>query len=317
MPMREEAVQLSKIMKATIRDLLTRLIDYAGLFPPAELDMQSAVRNYDLYRKGKNSRWLGRFIVPAARLDEFESAAEGILPDGGWEGDDFWRLSALIGPDLSADLGKIAGFNRKYARLDSTAGVAIIDAVEIKAATASEIERAKKLVPEKTTAFFEIPIHEDPMELIRAIGAMEAFAKVRTGGITADAFPSSQKLARFLAVCTEEDVGFKATAGLHHPLRSVNRLTYEPDSESALMHGFLNVFLAAGFAQNGMDAVQLVEVLEETSPEAFRFEQDSVFWRDEMLVVAHLRNTRNLFAMSFGSCSFTEPVEDLQRLRLL
>ncbi len=304
-------------MKATIRDLLTRLIDYAGLFPPAELDMQSAVRNYDSYRKGKDSRWLGRFIVPAARLEEFESAADGILPDGGWEGDDFWRLSALIGADLSADLDRIAGFNRKHATLDSKAGVANIDAVELKAMTASEIERAKKLLPEKTEAYFEIPIHEDPTELIRAIGAVEAFAKVRTGGVTAEAFPSAENLARFLAFCAEEDVAFKATAGLHHPLRSENRLTYKADSESAWMHGFLNVFLAAGFAQNGLDAAQLAELLEETSLDAFRFEADSVFWRDEMLVIAHVRNTRNLFALSFGSCSFTEPIEDLQQLHLL
>ncbi|HMV48916.1 MAG TPA: hypothetical protein PLD20_01190 [Blastocatellia bacterium] len=258
--------------------------------------------------------------MPAARLAEFEDAAEGILPDGGWEGDDFWRLSALIGADLSADLSRIADFNLKHATLDSKVGVAIIDAVELKATTASEIERAKKLLPEKTEAYFEIPIHEDSKELaelIQAIGAVEAFAKVRTGGVVAEAFPSSKDLARFLAVCAEEDVAFKATAGLHHPLRSVNRLTYKADSASAWMHGFLNVFLAAAFAQNGMGAAQLAELLEETSLDAFRFEEDSVFWREEMLVVAHVRNTRNLFALSFGSCSFTEPVEDLQNLHLL
>ena len=304
-------------MKAIIRDLLTHLIDYAGLFPPATLDMQSAVKNYASYRKGENSRWLGRFIIPVARLEEFENAAEGLLPDGGWEGDDFWRLSALTGSDLSADLNKIAKFNHKYATLDSRAGVAIIDTIEAKAESSSEIVAAKKLTPEKLTTYFEIPIAQDPTELIQTIGVEGAFAKVRTGGVTADAFPASQNLARFIAACAEEDVAFKATAGLHHPLRSVNRLTYKPDSQSAMMHGFLNVFLAAAFAQNGLDVEQLAEILDETSPEAFRFDEGCVFWRDEILVVGHIRNARNLFSISFGSCSFTEPIEDLQRLQLL
>ncbi|MGH9800532.1 MAG: hypothetical protein ACRD82_09225, partial [Blastocatellia bacterium] len=249
-------------------------------------------------------------------LDEFEKAAEGILPDGGWEGDDFWRLTALAGSDLLSDLNRIASFNHKYATLDSGAGVAIIDTVEIKAERPAEIERATKLTPEKITAYIEIPIADDPSELIKTLAQTDARAKVRTGGVTADGFPSSSDLARFINTCADEDVPFKATAGLHHPLRSVNRLTYKPDSESALMHGFLNVFLAAAFAQNGMDAARLAEMLEETSPGAFRFEEDCVYWRDEMLVVAHIRNARHLFSIAFGSCSFTEPIEDLQRLRL-
>ena len=296
---------------------MTHLIDYAGLFPPAALDMQSAVKNYALYRKNTDSRWLGRFILPVAGLDEFENAVEGILPDGGWEGDDFWRLSALTGSDLSTDLSRIARFNHKYATLDSPVGVATIDTIETKAESSSEIVAAKRLVPEKLTTYFEIPIAQDPTELIRTIGEQGAFAKVRTGGVTADAFPTSQNLARFLAACAEEDVAFKATAGLHHPLRAVNRLTYKPDSQSAMMHGFLNVFLAAAFAQNGLGVGQLTAILEETSMEAFRFEEGCVYWRDEMLVVGHIRNARHLFSISFGSCSFTEPIEDLQRLNLL
>jgi hypothetical protein len=195
--------------------------------------------------------------------------------------------------------------------------VAIIDTIETKAESSSEIVAAKKLIPEKLTTYFEIPIHDDPTELIQTIGAEGAFAKVRTGGVTADAFPSSQNLARFLAICAKEDVGFKATAGLHHPLRSVNRLTYQPDSASAMMHGFLNVFLAAAFAQNGASVEQLVEILEETSLDAFQIEERSITWRNEMVVIGHIRNARSLFSTSFGSCSFTEPIEDLQRLQLL
>src|SRR5262245_53301203 len=124
----------------SLRDLLVGLIDYAGLFPPAALDMLTATRKYAECREGEYRWALGRFVVPVARLDEFEKAAEGILPDDGWEGNEFWRLSALGGADLSSDLNRVAEFNQKYATLDSSAGVAVIDTIEIKAARPADIE---------------------------------------------------------------------------------------------------------------------------------------------------------------------------------
>jgi hypothetical protein len=301
-------------MNFSLRDLLSGLIDYAGLFPPAALDMATAARRYADYREGEYRWALGRFVVPVARLDEFEKAAEGVLPTGGPEGGDFWRLTALGGADLSSDLNRIAEFNHKRA------GAAVIDAIEIKAARPAEVETAMKLAPAELAPYFEIPIKDGPSELaelIRAVAETEARAKVRTGGVTADAFPSSSNLARFIKVCAEEDVPFKATAGLHHPLRSVNRMTYAPDSASTMMHGFLNVFLAAAFAQNGTKADRLVELLEEKSHEAFQFDSGSVTWRGEMIVRGQLRNSRNLLAIAFGSCSFEEPVEDLKKIGLL
>ena len=301
----------------SLRDLLLSLIDYAGLFPPAALDMRTAARKYAEYREGEYRWALGRFIVPVARLDEFEKAAEGILPDGGWEGNDFWRLSALGGGDLSFDLNRIAEFNQIHSAPDSSACAAVIDTFEIKAGRAGDIEDAMKLTPENLTPYFEIPINGDPAELIKSIAETGARAKVRTGGVTADAFPSSFDLARFIKICAEEDVPFKATAGLHHQLRSVNKLTYAPDSASAMMHGFLNVFLAAAFAQNGMEVDRLVEALEEKSPEAFQFDSGGVTWRDEMIVRGQLRNSRSLLAIAFGSCSFEEPIDDLKKIGLL
>src|SRR5262245_46170681 len=304
-------------MYHSLRDLLLGLIDYAGLFPPAALDMPAAAREYAEYRESEYRWALGRFVIPVARLDEFEKAAEGVLPDGRREGNELWRLSALGGGDLSSDMNRIAEFNQKYAALDSAGGVAIIDTIEIKAERPADIENAMRLMPAKLTPYFEIPVGDDPAELIKNIAEFEARTKVRTGGVTAEAFPSSFNLARFIKICAEEDVPFKATAGLHHPLRSVNKLTYAPDSASAMMHGFLNVFLAAAFAQNGMDVDRLVELLEEKSAEAFQFDSGGVTWRDEMVVRGQLRNTRSLLAIAFGSCSFEEPIEDLKKIGLL
>src|SRR5262249_33686299 len=132
-------------MNHSLRDLLLGLIDYAGLFPPTALDMPTAARKYAGYRESEYRWALGRFVVPVARLDEFEKVADGILPSGAQENDDFWRLSALSGGDLSSDLNKIAEFNQKRA------GGAVIDTIEIKAGRAGDIENAMSLTPANLT----------------------------------------------------------------------------------------------------------------------------------------------------------------------
>jgi hypothetical protein len=277
------------------------LIDYAGLFPPAAMGISEAVRNYAGYHHGEHAWMLGRFILPLERLAEFEKEAAGYLPKGGEKA---WRLSVL-----DHDLEKITSFNRRSAER------VVIDTVEIKAAKVEDIQESMKSTPESITVYFEIPTANDPTDLIKAIAEAGARAKVRTGGVTEDAFPSSFNLSRFIKVCADEDVPFKATAGLHHPLRSINNLTYEPGSGATLMHGFLNVFLAACFAQNGMGIDQLIDLLEERSLDAFQFKEGSVHWRGQMIVKSHIRNARSLFAIAFGSCSFEEPIEDLKNLR--
>lgn len=133
-------------------------------------------------------------------------------------------------------------------------------------------------------------------------------AKIRTGGITPDAFPPAETIASFLRACKAADVAFKATAGLHHPLRCVKPLTYEPGAPTGTMHGFLNVFLAAAMLDHAE------EVLLESDPRAFTFDDDGASWRGVRVSVAGLAELRRTFAISFGSCSFEEPISDLQEL---
>jgi hypothetical protein len=293
-------------MLQSIRILLTGLIDYAGLFPPAALEMAMAVDHYATYREGPNSWMLGRFILPVARLAEFEAAASGRVGTT-----QTWQVSVIAGPDLPRDLEAIAQFNaRNEPRI-------VIDTIEIKASSPDSIPAAWQRLPPGLTAYFEIPLEDDLVPLVRTIANGSARAKVRTGSTVAEGFPSAAALARFIRICADEDVPFKATAGLHHPLRSVHDLTAQPGSDQALMHGFLNVFLAAAFAQTGMVTDRLTELLEESDLAAFHFEDDAVVWRGEMVVKGHLRNLRSLFAISFGSCSFEEPLDDLGKLGLM
>jgi hypothetical protein len=97
----------------------------------------------------------------------------------------------------------------------------------------------------------------------------------------------------------------------------VHRLTYQADSPSALMHGFLNVFLAATFLRAGMTPSVATELLEERSAGAIRFGSDGIEWREHRLNADAIASARQEFSISFGSCSFTEPVDDLQSLGLL
>ncbi|MFN7930831.1 MAG: hypothetical protein U0Y68_23480 [Blastocatellia bacterium] len=296
------------------RTLLEGAIDYAGLFPPASLGMQAAVTNYANYIAGEHAGLLGRFVVPVRRLSEFEDAADKLLPRGNPVYP--WRLSAIIGNDLLTELDEILDFNRFHAR-DEQAGAAVVDTVEMKVETVSNIQRAMYLIPRTLTTYFEIPITTNPAALIEAIGLARARAKVRTGGLTANAFPSLPDLARFLCLCAEGRVPFKATAGLHHALRGSYRLTYEPDTDSATMNGFLNVLLAMAFARFDFSDTELEELLVESSPTAFIFDEEGVQWRRHRLTRDQLELARRQIGMAFGSCSFEEPVKELQALKLL
>ncbi len=138
-----------------------------------------------------------------------------------------------------------------------------------------------------------------------------AFAKIRAGGVVPESIPTVDQLADFILRCAELDLPFKATAGLHHPIRASHPLTYEDGAPTAIMHGFLNLFLAAAFAWAGQQDIH--PLLSETDPGAFRFD-DRAHWRDWSLTTDEVTDARHHFAHSFGSCSFTEPLESLQQL---
>jgi hypothetical protein len=134
--------------------------------------------------------------------------------------------------------------------------------------------------------------------------------------VTTGAFPSAEMIARFLIACRENSVAFKATAGLHHPLRGDYRLTYADDSDRTTMYGYLNVFLAALFLDVGCSAADAVALLSERDITAFHFTDDAVKWRGFRADTDTVATFRE-HAASFGSCSFREPVDELQTLGLL
>jgi hypothetical protein len=301
--------------------LLRNLIDYAGLFPPASLPMSQSVANHDLYLQSEWNWILGRFIIPVARLNEFEQPFAALPTHVSGKGYHKWQLSALLGDDPEADVDRINEFNARMAdkprKADKKAGKsAVVELVEVKVANRGDIKRLAAIIPSHLATYFEIPLSGGEEECIAAAADSGRRAKIRTGGETADKFPDPESVTEFMLQCTAFNVPFKATAGLHHPLRSVRRFTYQPESASGMMHGFINVFLAAAFLRAGMAANLAVQLLEEQSPQAFRFTPEVVSWREHKLTRVEIAATRQN-AVSFGSCSFTEPVDDLKSLHLL
>ena len=294
----------------TLRSLLAGLIDYAGLFPPAGLGMPAATREYARQRASGDAWILGRFVVPVGRLDEMERAAEGFwLTTGGVP----WRLSVLTPGEPAEARRRIDAFQRIHVG----PGHAVIDAIEHKVDDPAGVAPAMAAFA-GLEAYFEIPHQQDPRPFMAALAEHGGLAKIRTGGITADAFPTSTEVARFILAASAADIPFKATAGLHHPLRGEYRLTYDDDSPSATMHGFLNVFLASAAVKAGGPGQEEVEaLLEEREVGAFSFTDGAVHWRHHKIDAATIATARAGFSTSYGSCSFREPVADLRELKLL
>ncbi len=287
-----------------LHTLLRRIIDYAGLFPPAGLDMTAAVAEYAEHRAGPHRWALGRFVVPATRLDELARVAEPSLANGG----EPWRLSALLGSDVGAGLAEVKGFNQAHA------GRAVVEAVEVKAGTPEEVWPLARPLSDYET-YVEIPITGGLSPLVNAVADSGFRAKVRTGGVTPDAFPADSDLAGFVWECLKQGAPFKATAGLHHPLFGIYPLTYERDAIRAPMFGFLNLFLMAALMARQTPGA--VDILVECTPQAFQFDAYGVSWKGHRLTELDFARLRRDVAISFGSCSFREPIADLQSLGLL
>jgi hypothetical protein len=289
---------------SAVRSLLGHIVDYAGLFPPASLDMTTAMRNYLEYRREPSSWMLGRFVAPVARLEELRSELERqrVSIDGPV------AISATAGADVVGDMATVRAFNR------GNAGLARIETLEARLSTPEAIEQAASEARGELELFAEVPADPDPKTLIATVARAGVAAKIRTGGTTPDAFPSAASVVRFIRRCLEAGIPFKATAGLHHPLRAEYPLTYEPAAPRGVMFGFVNVFVAAALLRNGVSDAEAERILSEGDRGKFEITSEVIRWEGHLLHSDELRRVRDGFAISFGSCSFREPVDELHEL---
>jgi len=300
------------------------LIDYAGLFPPAQLPMPETLENYARYtmQDEAGGGWmLGRLICPASRLHEATEHGRALMP-GTWatsgyreHADDLepWRISAIIDIPLAAAVEAILAFNRNHAGEDQ--GLAGVDVIEMKAPAPGEVDDALEAIPEEIFPWLEVPAGGDFRGVVAALAGSEAGAKLRCGGVTPESVPPAARVAQVIAACVAARVPLKATAGLHHPVRAEHPLTYEDQPPRAVMHGFVNVFLGGALLAAGeVDEAGLVAVLEETDARSFSFDDEGAAWRGRRVSTGRIAEIRRGFLAGFGSCSFEEPVGDLKGL---
>ena len=115
------------------------------------------------------------------------------------------------------------------------------------------------------------------------------------GGVVPEAIPSIPDVAQMLKTLADLRLPFKATAGLHHPLRSKQPLTYHPQSPTGVMHGFINLSCAAAVAFFGGDVEEAKRLLAEEDPAAWKVSADSLRWRDQSWTAEQLATLRREF----------------------
>jgi hypothetical protein len=301
---------------ASLRALLNRAIDYAGMFPPCALAVEPALRNQSSYVRSPEAWMLNGFVLPVEQFD----AARKLLSE--FDSHHSLRVAALGPKTTNADafldgLGKaetaIRSFSRYGTDLVSIGHLEMFLPDDVDSAS---LKKARAIVGD-LPVFWEAPPEraEQTISLIAGHNSDEDTAtfgyKLRTGGVTADAFPTSAQIAHALVTAAMRQLPIKFTAGLHHPIRQFR------DEVKTKMHGFLNVLGAAVLAAHHQwDTDQAVAVLEDEDPRSFSFADDFFAWRDWKIDTERLQQRRK-FVRSFGSCSFDEPCEDLRALKLL
>jgi hypothetical protein len=302
---------------ASLRALLAQAIDYAGLFPPASLALEPALRNYADYIRTPDNWMLGAFILPVA---EFAAAARDLSQ---FDRENPLRLSAL-GPKTDSNetfrTALVAAMEAIHSFRGNFGGAASIEQFEmpLPAEVSGDMFKIiRSTADPQLRTFWEAPVEmaERAIKLIadsnRAHANRKLGFKLRTGGVTANAFPSSTEIAGVLCCAGTHQVPIKFTAGLHHPVRLFH------DSVQTKMHGFLNVLGAAVLAlEHDWTEKQIAEMLDDENPADFSFTDDSFAWRDYSVTTKRIVEHRELVT-SLGSCSFDEPRDDLRELNLL
>lgn len=324
----------------SFNNFMKRLIDYAGMYPPANLDLQSAFTNYTNYLISEDERMVDKFICSiksfevftnhdsdlSKQLHDFKSErwiSFALLLTGGNSAKEFLN-------SLESDLKVIKDFTSTHSE------IIVTDNFEAKlpddVSGKNNSGTCKKFLDDCSIifndnelfggkVFFEPPVNDNYEYIFEKLAHLMADSnhnggnsgfKLRTGGVTPELFPTPEQVSYALKVCKDYKLQFKATAGLHHPIRHYN------DSVSAKMHGFLNVFGAGVLAYaNPLSLKEITEIVKDENPESFKFTEEEFKWNDIPANSNAITKARSEFVLSFGSCSFDEPKDDLRKLNLI
>jgi hypothetical protein len=232
------------------------------------------------------------------------------------KGEEPWEIGVIF----DTDPGQSASYAKNFhAEMQPAAVIAAADAKIVKPTLESvgglldailsiqpEVVPFLEVVPSASMTYQTTAIARSLSDRGRVGGA-----KLRCGGITPSLFPDVETVASFIAAATSTALAFKATAGLHQPIRH-----YDPNLD-VWRHGFINLLVASAAAASGHPTSTLTDIIEETEPEAFSIGTAFVTWREISIPGPAMRRIRSQGFVGYGSCDFFEPIEALQELSFL
>jgi hypothetical protein len=322
-------------MTAALRALLEGVFDYAGMFPPANLPLDEAVRNYARYAASPTAWLLGNFVAPAARLPDLDGAVAkyfdsampltvSVVGQGGDDGpswlwnwrEDLKRTRAF----LDAHITRVAAPAMEVKLPPDLLGTPTPEEAIVELLDDAAMEAGKEQLPE-FDLFLEAPtihwccIAESIGRWRDARGTNPPFwvgMKLRAGGRRAEDFLSTQEVAAAIRETNSRVLRWKATAGLHHPLRG------QSEESGGRAHGFLNLLVAVVMTDAaGVSDERVREILDDEEPTHFVFDDRGCYWKDWDASLDQIRAVRRKHFASIGSCSFDEPRTGLEQLQLL
>jgi hypothetical protein len=295
---------------ASARALMAGAVDYAGLFPPAQLPLADALAEYRRALAGADAWMLGRFIVPALQLPALADAVVQDAHDG-----KTWTVSAIVREHMDEDAAAVQAFNQRAAKLHVR-----VDTIECRPSSppsgrgsSDGIAWLAKTFSPAFTVHVEVAVGPTAPDDLRVVAQHQLRAKVRTGGLAPEAFPAPASLVAFIESARDAGVPFKATAGLHHAIRGAYPLSDAIGAQSATMHGFVNLMLATAAAGEHLPTTTAAALLTRTDHSALVFEDEIVRWGDVELSIDAIGRMRETQCVSFGACSFREPADEYRR----
>ena len=284
---------------------MTGLIDYAGLFPPASLDIETALRNFAGYLESEDGWMLGRYVVPAAQLNRV------VLHPG-------FRCSVVVSPGVSREeLEQLRAFTGRVEMMETR----LADIAGSPDQVSDQLLRLKTRLGQAGLQGVQLFVEAGSAE--PAAAAIAAFNssgsggeiignvgyKLRCGGVEKQAFPTPERVAEVIGICRGHDIPMKFTAGMHHPLYN-----YSPEI-GIMQHGFINIFSAALLVWGcNLSIDEIVKCLHDETARHFHFTEESFSWHGKTISASEIKKLRRSKVISFGSCSFAEPVEGLHLL---
>jgi hypothetical protein len=267
------------------------IVDDAAIFPPGDAPLPDAVTAY----QGRHDEWYADLVGPLVVRDTDLSDVPTDVP-----------VSVVLTGGAGAVAGVASLATKKGLRLVGLeAAVRDLDAM---AAAVRRITAAVDAARDEgglaeTHVYVELPQTDPTPDWLAAADAVaeaEHHLKFRTGGVEAHLFPAAATVAAWIDAALDRETSFKCTAGLHHAVR-------HRDHETGFEHlGFLNVLLATRAAFDGGTTSEVAQVLDD-------------HYANDLVALARqsdLEGARRWFT-SYGSCSVTEPLDELVGLGLL